>query len=143
MIHETGAVLPDPGKSDCVGAIHPKAAEGLILFNNKQYWKAHEALEAAWRAEAGEIRHLYRGILQVGVAYFHIQRQNYRGAMKLYSRSHRWLDPFPDICRGIHVGQVKEDLENAIAQLRLLGPDRIQEFDSRLLKPVIFVLEED
>jgi predicted metal-dependent hydrolase len=132
----SGEVLPNPDAVDCQGAIHPKAVEGLDLFNRGQYWKAHEALEAAWLAEGGEIRHLYRGILQVGVAYLHIQRCNYRGAMKMYYRSQRWLDPFPDVCRGINVGKVKQDFEIAIAQVQRLGPDRMAEFDPNLLKPV-------
>ncbi len=109
---------------------------GFILFNKGEYWKAHEALETAWRSDPGEIRHLYRGILQVGVAYFHIKRRNYAGVMKLYHRSQRWLAPFPERCRGIEVGQLKADFETVIAEVRRLGSDRLNEFDEKLLKPV-------
>ncbi len=109
---------------------------GLILFNEGQYWKAHEALEAAWRSERGEIRHLYRGILQVGVAYLHITRRNYAGVMKLYHRSQRWLAPFSGCCRGIEVEQLKTDFEIVIAEVRRLGPDHLGAFDPALLKPV-------
>ena len=138
MENELRVDRPNPGRSDCTGALHPKAVEGLELFNERHYWEAHEALEAAWRVETGEIRHLYRGILQVGVAYLHIQRGNYRGAMKLYYRSHRWLDPFPNVCRGINVGKMKEDFEGVISQVRILGPDRMDKFDFDLLKPVSY-----
>ncbi|HRQ33635.1 MAG TPA: DUF309 domain-containing protein, partial [Anaerolineales bacterium] len=57
--------------------LHPSAIEGLRLFNNGKYFEAHEALETAWLEERGKIRDLYRGILQVGVAYLHITRGNY------------------------------------------------------------------
>jgi predicted metal-dependent hydrolase len=127
---------PHPQPSDCVGRLHPMAELGFVLFNKGEYWKAHEALEEAWKSEPGEIRHLYRGILQVGVAYLHVTRRNYAGAMKLYRRSQRWLSPFPDRCRGIEVGQLKADFEAVIAEVRRLGPDHLDAFDPGLLKPI-------
>ncbi len=129
---------PRPGEEDCQGALHPLAIEGLRLFNAHKFWQAHEALELAWRSEKGQVRHLYRGILQVGVAYFHIQKANYPGVMKLYQRSKRWLDPFPAACRGVDLQQLRQDFEAAMAEVRRLGPERLGEFNQALLKPVIF-----
>jgi predicted metal-dependent hydrolase len=130
--------IPYPSSSDCEGDPHPLAIKGLVLFNQGEYWKAHEALEEAWREERGQIRHLYRGILQVGVAYLHIQRGNYDGAMKLYHRSRYWLDPFPKVCRTVDVERLQADLETAIDEVKRLGPDHISQFDQALLKPVIW-----
>jgi predicted metal-dependent hydrolase len=112
------------------------AEHGLALFNDRQYWKAHEALEIAWLEEPGEVRHLYRGILQVGVAYLHVERCNYRGALKMYRRSHRWLDPFPGLCRGIDLVRLRLDLETVIAEVKRLGPHRMDQFNFTLLKPI-------
>ena len=53
--------------SDCDGVLHEKAIEGLKLFNERKFFEAHEELETAWRNETGEIRNLYKGILQVAV----------------------------------------------------------------------------
>lgn len=130
------ATFPAPTPQDCAGPVHPKAVLGFELFNQGKYWLAHEALESAWLEEQGEIRHLYRGILQVGVTYFHIQKRNYRGAVKVYTRSKRWLDPFPQTCRGIDLQQLRLDLERAMSELRSLGPERIDEFDPSLLRPL-------
>ena len=123
----------------CEGYLHPMAIHGLELFNAGLYWEAHEALEKAWREETSEIRDLYQGVLQVGVAYLHIQRCNYRGALKMYSRSKRWLEPFPETCRGIDLAQLRLDLETAIAEVRRLGPQRIDEFDPAHFKPILWV----
>lgn len=130
--------IPHPQPVDCQGTLHPMALEGLRLFNARQYWKAHEALEKAWLEEPGEIRFLYQGILQAGVTYLHIQNLNYRGAMKVYARSRRWLAPFPDNCRGINLGQLRQDLETAVSQVQALGPGRIGDFNPGLFKPVVF-----
>ncbi|MGE5222754.1 MAG: DUF309 domain-containing protein [Omnitrophica WOR_2 bacterium] len=128
----------NPKLEDCQGSLHPMAERGLELFNTRQYWKAHEALEEAWRAETGQIRHLYRAILQVGVAYFHAQNGNYKGVMKLYRRSQRWLNPYPENCRGIHVQELRLDFEAFMAEVRRLGPERLSELDPSLFKPVIW-----
>lgn len=132
---------PHPSSSDCNGRIHPLAVKGIELFNSGQYWNAHEALEEAWLAENSEIRNLYRGILQVGVTYLHIERKNYQGALKVYHRSQRWLAPYPDSCRGIDVRGLKEDLEAAIVELRHLGPNSLDKFDLSLLKPIKFTAD--
>lgn len=127
---------PQPTTHDCFGQIHPMAVKGIELFNAGYYWKAHEALEEAWLDEVGEVRHLYRGILQAGVTYLHVERNNYRGAIKVYQRSLRWLTPFPDICRGINIGQLKADLNQVIAEINRLGQDHMDKFDRSLLKPI-------
>ncbi len=123
---------------DCRGTLHPKAVEGLELINSGRYFEAHESLEAAWREETGPIRELYRGILQAAVVYLHITRGNYPGAVKVYQRSQKWLKLWPESCRGIEVGQLRRDLDNAIGEVRLLGPDAITAFNLNLLKPVAY-----
>lgn len=137
QVSKSPAQIP-PQPQDCEGFLPLKAVEGLELFNRGHYWEAHEALEAAWRAETGPVRELYRGVLQAGVVYLHITRQNYAGAMKVYHRSQKWLTLWPDICRGIAIGQLQKDLKNAILEMQALGPDRMSEFDLSLLKPVVY-----
>jgi predicted metal-dependent hydrolase len=122
----------------CDAPLHPKAAEGLRLFNAGEYFEAHEALEDAWNAEKGAVRDLYRGILQIAVVYLHITRRNYNGAIKVYARSQRWVQDWPDVCRGIQVEKLRKDAETAITQLKRLGPERISEFDNSLLRPVVW-----
>ncbi len=116
--------------------LHPKAIQGMEFFNRGHYFEAHEALEAAWREEPGRVRDLYRGILQVGVVYLHITNQNYPGAIKVYQRCQKWLQPWPETCRGIEVGQLRQDLEAAVQVLQELGPQRMAAFDTTLLKPI-------
>lgn len=122
--------------SDCTGALHPRAREGLRLFNAGEYFEAHEALEDAWNAEDGDAKRLYRGILQVAVTYLHITRGNYSGAVKVHARSRKWLDGLPAVCKGVHVEELRWDAEKVIEAIQRLGPERIGEFDPALLKPV-------
>ena len=120
----------------CNAPLHPQAAEGIRLFNAGEYFEAHEALENAWNAETGKVRDLYRGILQIAVVYLHITRANYDGAMKVYDRSQRWLKDWPEICRGIQVGELRKNAEAVIAEVQRLGRENIRQFDRSLLKPI-------
>jgi rubrerythrin len=120
----------------CSGAMHPRARDGISLFNRGEYFEAHEALEDAWRAETDKIRDLYRGVLQIAVVYLHITRGNYLGALKVYERSKRWLRDWPDVCQGIKVGKLRLDAETAISELRRLGQEKTGQFDRSLLQPV-------
>src|SRR5574340_1007570 len=91
------------GMQECSGPLHPKAREGIRLFNQGRYFEAHEELELAWREEQGKIRELYQGILEAGVTYLHLRRGNLAGAQKVFGRSMRWLRAWPTACRRIHI----------------------------------------
>lgn len=121
---------------DCQQPLSALAREGIALFNQGEFFEAHEVLEHAWNAETGPGRELYRGLLQVAVAYLQIVRGNYKGALKMFLRMRQWLDPLPDVCRGVDVAQVRADALAARAALEALGPERIGEFDRALLKPL-------
>ena len=124
--------------TDCDGHLHPRARLGLSLFNQGRYFEAHEELEAAWKDEKGNIRRLYQGILEAGVAYLHITRGNYAGAVKVYGRSMKWLKDWPEICRGVDVGQLRKDLETAMVEVHRLGEAGLTGFDRSMLKPVVW-----
>ena len=110
---------------DCQASLPPDVIKGLELFNSGHFFEAHEELERAWRAEKGPIRELFRCILQVGVGYYHLQRGNYRGALKMFKRCRPWLAPFPDECCGINVKQLRQDyerLENLLLEGKPVSP---------------------
>ncbi len=128
--------------SDCEGSLPEQARAGIRLFNEGRYFEAHEELELAWRAEKGKVRELYQGILEAAVTYLHITRGNYHGAVKVYGRSMRWLKDWPELCRGVHVGQLRRDLSEAVLEVQRLGEKGIGAFDRELLKPVQMEPEE-
>ena len=74
---------PPGGAATCQGPLPAKVLEGFRLFNARAFFEQHEALEEAWLAEPEPVRDLYRGILQIGVGFYHLERQNFRGARNL------------------------------------------------------------
>lgn len=120
----------------CAGRLHPKAIEGMILFNEGKFFEAHEELETAWREETGAIRDLYRGILQVAVTYLHIRRGNYEGAVKVYGRSQKWLNGWSEVCRGIKVGDFRANAARVMQEVQRLGKEDLGAFDPSLFKSI-------
>jgi len=121
--------------ADCEGELSALAVRGLELFKAGDYFEAHEELEHAWNAESGPARELYRAVLQVAVAYLQISRGNYAGAMKMFLRARQWLDPLPDVCRGVQVARLRRAAQQARVTLESLGEARIGEFDLSTLEP--------
>jgi predicted metal-dependent hydrolase len=132
------ANIPDLNilQESCQEPLSAKASKGLQLFNEGEYFECHEELEDAWNEDQGPGRDLYRGILQVAVAYLQIERGNYRGAIKMLLRVRQWLDPLPDICRGINIAQLRRNAQAVHDTLLQLGPERLSEFDLTSFKKV-------
>ncbi len=115
------------------------ARRAIEQFNRGEFWEQHETFEQLWRQERGPVRQMYQGILQVGVAYYQIQRRNYTGARKLFQRAWQYLRVLPDVCQGVDVATLRADAQAALAALEQLGPARIAEFDLSLFKPIRLV----
>ena len=120
--------------SECQKPLDARAIRGLELFNAREYFEAHEELEAAWNADPSPGRALYQGVLQVAVAYLQIERGNPGGAMKIFLRSRQWLSQLPDTCRGVDVKQLKLDAAEVEKALKEAGVEAARE----KFKPVVW-----
>ena len=109
---------------------------GIAQFNQREFYLCHETLEQIWLDEPGPVRRLYQGILQVGVAFYHLGRGNYRGATSLLQSGLTLLESFPPICQGVRVDRLIEDARRAQAALRTLDPSRCADFDPNLIPSV-------
>jgi hypothetical protein len=135
------ARFPDPAtlerlRCQCQEALPPLARLGVERFNAGDYYAQHDAFEEQWMAESGPVRDLYRAILQVGVAYYHITRGNHAGGLKMLRRSAQWFAALPDECQGVDTRQLREDAARARAALQAMDPADIASFDRAMLAPV-------
>ena len=84
--------------------------EGIRLFNQHNFFEAHEVWEQVWRRIEGEERIFYQGLIQAAAALLHVQRGNNAGAFSVYRKSCTKLANFPVIWRGIELGKFRCDL---------------------------------
>lgn len=124
---------------ECQEALPPRAHEGVKRFNDGAYYEQHDLFEAQWVETEGPVRDLYRAVLQVGVAYYQIERGNYRGALKMLQRSVQWLLLLPDVCQGIDVKRLRDESFRVRAELERLGEARFDQFDRGLIGGVHLV----
>src|SRR3989442_16023006 len=110
--------------------------EGIAQFNRGEYFEQHETLELLWRAERREVRRLYQGILQIGVAFHHLRRRNHHGTVYMLTRGAQYLAPFAPRCQGVDVQALIADAAAALLEVQRLGADRLAEFNWQLA-PVI------
>ena len=126
----------DAINQSCDEPISNLALEGLEAFNAGNYFDAHEYLEDAWNEDTSMSRDVYKGVLQIAVAYLQIERRNYRGAVKMFLRARQWLSPLPDVCRGINIHLLQQDANQIYQILVEQGPDTLPEFDLSILQPL-------
>ncbi|HJW83240.1 MAG TPA: DUF309 domain-containing protein [Anaerolineae bacterium] len=118
-------------RADPCGEPLPDSVQrGIEEFNAGQYFEQHETLELVWRAEDRAVRDLYRGILQIGLAFLQIERGNAAGAIKMFERAFRWLEPFRPACQGVDVERLVRESREVYAEVQRLGARRIREIDS-------------
>ena len=106
---------------------------GIEEFNQGQYFECHETLEDLWMAEPRDIRRLYQGILQVGVAFHHLRAGRYRPVVTLLQRGSGYLRPFAPHCVGIDVEHLLADGDRCLCEVKRLGPEGLDDFDWTLV----------
>lgn len=91
--------------------------EFVRLFNERDYFEAHEALEDLWVVEVAPLRDYYKGLIQAAVALCHWERGNLSGARKLWVSARRYLSPYPERYEGLELGLLRESLDTLFAPL--------------------------
>jgi len=101
-----------------------------------KFYEAHDPLEFAWMNTSSPERDLYQGILQIGLAYFQISQGNYRGAIKMFKRGQRNLEPLGKTLLGVDLTKLRADAKIVEETIRHLGPSRLDELDKCLIKAI-------
>lgn len=130
-------------ESACAAPAPPELEKAIHEFNSGEFFEQHETLELLWRATPGEIRHLYEGILQIGVGMHHLfKNRNYHGAAVKLDHGIRLLEAFPAVCHGVDVARLRRDATRAREHLIELGAGRLGEFDGEMTPRVHLVSEK-
>jgi predicted metal-dependent hydrolase len=125
----------------CLEAPSPELLKGIEEFNRGAFYECHDSLEALWVAESRPVRHLYQGILQIGVAFYHLRAGRFRPVVTLLTRGSDYLEPFAPACMGVDVTGLLRGVARCLAQVQALGAERLHEFDWSLV-PEIGIAEE-
>ncbi len=90
----------------------------LNLFNNQEWYEAHDAFEEIWNTLDGDERQIIQGILQVSVSQFHLSRGNMNGAIILLGEGLGRIKNRTNINLGIDLETFCESLEELLRKLQ-------------------------
>jgi len=112
-------------------------AEGWRLFNEHQFWHAHEAWESVWKRRPEESRIFFQGIIQLAAAYhLLVVKQRYGGMMRNFEKAEVKLRLFPSSFLGVNVGQLLSAIRNARVEIARIGAESLERFDLSLIPTV-------
>ena len=86
-------------------------------YNAARFFEAHEAWESVWLHAPQPEKTFLQGLIQVTVAFHHLQRENTLGATRLLTAALRKLEPHsPHFC-GISVAPLCDDIRDRLESL--------------------------
>jgi predicted metal-dependent hydrolase len=85
--------------------------EGILHFNDCEFFEAHDVWEELWTEYQGDSRRFYQGLIQVAVCFHHFCNENIHGSRKLYHSSRKYLVDYLPWHEGIRLDKLFEQME--------------------------------
>src|SRR3954470_4030173 len=90
--------------------------DGITLFNEHEFFEAHEVWEDIWHMAWGVKFEFYQGMIQCAVALEHYRRSNPRGVVSLFKSYNEHFKTVPrPIFMGLNVEQFLEQMKQALS----------------------------
>ncbi len=102
----------------------PRYLAGVLFFNDRDFFEAHEVWEDLWAESHGDERRFYQGLIQAAVGLFHFSGGNLAGAVKLYHSSRDYMRPCGAWFLGLDVDAFWQGMEECFRPLLTPAPDR-------------------
>ena len=83
---------------------------GAEHFNSQEYFEAHEEWEKAWHGTEGEENRFLKGLIQVAVSLYHLERGNLSGARKVMTTALEYLKGFPSLRNGVDLERLRSQV---------------------------------
>ena len=110
---------------------------GIVLFNRRDFFEAHEVWEALWMDSATPEKKFYQGLIQAAVGLLHFGNGNVRGAAKLYVSSRAYMEPLGSPYLGMDTTAFWRQMEQCFTELMASKePDRSIELDLDLVPTI-------
>jgi len=94
-------------------------AEGVRLFNEGNYFEAHDYFEDLWMDARGEEKIFLQALIQLSVASFHLINNNIKGAKSQFSKCLRKLKNYPDKYCFINVKDLIRQIEILFGKINI------------------------
>jgi predicted metal-dependent hydrolase len=90
---------------------------GILSFNRRLFFEAHEIWEDLWHESGPDVRRFYQALIQAAVALHHWNNGNWRGAKRLFHSGRKYMSAYPNGFLGLDVGKFWQQMERAVADV--------------------------
>lgn len=104
---------------------HGPLADGLRLYRAGKFFDAHEAWESVWLQAPQPEKTFLQGLIQVTVAFHHLQRNNPLGTQRLLQGALRKLESYPPDFAGIDTTLLCADIRDRLHSLDSNPPAKL------------------
>ena len=87
--------------------------KGLLAFNEKNFYDAHEYWEEIWTEYRLPDAKFVQGLIQLSVGFYHLTNQNLNGARGLFRKCQNKFEDYNGLQRGLSVDVIKSLAKNA------------------------------
>lgn len=99
--------------------------EGVDLFNNHDFFAAHDFFENLWIGAESKDRFFLQGMVQISVGGYHLLNENYKGSLSQFKKGTEKLKNYIPGYKGIELEILLQKLDNVISELEFYFSDGI------------------
>jgi len=104
---------------------------GVFLFNQREYWSAHEAWEGVWMEAEPGAKKFYQGLIQLAAGYVKLQQRHYKGAL---ANLRKGLERFRELDDAVGDVEVPIRYKKLVNQSRGVRVSLIDQGEARVLE---------
>ncbi len=90
---------------------------GIALFNDSDFFAAHDFFEDLWMECERDERFFYQGMVQVSVGSYHLISGNYKGCVSQYKKAIKKFYKYLPVYKNIDLIQLLISIENIVVDL--------------------------
>ncbi len=122
------------------GEVERAMEEAACLFNEGLFFEVHEVLEAVWLRQGEHTRPLLQGLIQIAVAFHHLENRNLKGSLSLLREGQEKVKEYRPARFGLELDQFLKQTDRCYHSIESLGKDAFDRFDRQMI-PQMRLLE--
>ena len=99
--------------------------KGVAQFNAGHFFECHDTLEEMWGGLRGPSRDFFQGLIQVSVAFYHLDSRNLAGAASMLRRALKRFEKYPDRYFGFDLGGHRAELRGWLERVEAEDLDAV------------------
>jgi len=99
---------------------------GVDLFNQREFFECHEALEEIWAPAKGRERLFLQALIHFAVGFYHHQRGNRAGAERQLRKGLQKISSYLPEFGGVETGQLSRQVQQRLEVIT--GGGRVEDF---------------